>query len=145
MPGPPFAGDSAGLNADITIAGYPLHGLLGGLNVTRGTVTALNGIGGDETILQISAPVQRGNSGGPIVNDRGEVVGVVVAKLDAMELADATGEIPQNVNFAIRGEVAKLALSVSEINHEIRSGRETLPPEVIARRLQRATVLIECR
>ena len=141
----PFAGASAALNADITIAGYPLHGLLGGLNVTRGTVTGLTGIGGDETTLQISAPVQRGNSGGPIVNNRGEVVGVVVAKLDAVELADATGEIPQNVNFAIRGEVAKLALSVSEINYEIGSGGETLPPEEIARRLQRATVLIECR
>ncbi|MEL7050074.1 MAG: serine protease, partial [Pseudomonadota bacterium] len=60
-----FAGGPAQLNSDVTIAGYPLSGILSGLNVTRGAVSSLRGLGGDATKLQITAPVQSGNSGGP--------------------------------------------------------------------------------
>ena len=60
-------------------------------------------MGDDSRYLQISAPVQPGNSGGPLLDQDGNVVGVVSAKLNALKLMLATnGDIPQNVNFAIK-------------------------------------------
>ena len=76
-----FADSPARLNSDVTVVGYPLSGLLGGLNVTRGAVTSTKGIGGDGINMQISAPVQPGNSGGQVLNGAGQVVGVFVARL----------------------------------------------------------------
>lgn len=139
-----FSRTEAGLNADITIAGYPLHGLLGGLNVSRGSISAMKGLGGDETSVQISAPVQPGNSGGPVIDRSGNIVGVVVSKLDAMLLADATGDIAQNVNFAIRGSMAKIFLQTNGIYFEEHDSKDPLMPEQAAAKLQAATRLIQC-
>ncbi|WP_370301411.1 serine protease [Pseudooceanicola sp.] len=140
-----FASEEPGLNADITIAGYPLHGLLGGLNVSRGSISSLKGLRGDEINLQISAPVQPGNSGGPMVDQYGNVVGVVVSKLDAVEVANITGDIAQNVNFAIRGPIAMIFLQTNGIAFKSDSNQEPLAPEAIAQELSAATRLIECR
>ncbi|MGM0740160.1 MAG: S1 family peptidase [Pseudomonadota bacterium] len=139
-----FSENEVGLNADVTIAGFPLHGLLGGLNVSRGSVSSMKGIGGDETNVQISAPVQPGNSGGPMIDRNGNVVGVVVAKLDAVEVANATGDIAQNVNFAIRGSIAKIFLQTNGIEYSLGANQTDLSPEDAARILQSATKLIEC-
>ena len=114
-----FAHRPAMLNLDIVVAGYPLGGLLGGFNITRGTVSGLKGLAGSESTMQISAPVQPGNSGGPVLAADGSVVGVVVSKLDAMAIAELTGDIPQNVNFAVRGELAKLFLVQNGITPNI--------------------------
>lgn len=65
--------------------------------------------------MQISAPVQPGASGGPVFDRNGLVVGVVVAKLDAARVADLTGDIPQNINFAVRAEIAKLFLAAQGV------------------------------
>lgn len=139
-----FARTEAGLNADITIAGYPLHGLLGGLNVSRGSVSSMKGLGGDETSIQISAPVQPGNSGGPVIDRSGNIVGVVVSKLDTVLLADATGDIAQNVNFAIRGSMAKIFLQTNSISFDERESANDIRPEQAAATLQAATRLIQC-
>ncbi|WP_423212363.1 S1 family peptidase [Paracoccus yeei] len=140
-----FAPRPASLNADITVAGFPLNGLLSGLNVTRGSVTGLKGLAGDATTMQISAPVQPGNSGGPAVDSSGRVVGVVVSKLDAKLMADTTGDIPQNVNFAIRGEIAKLFLFQNGVEPTVaEDATEPLDPVETARQLEQVTRLVEC-
>lgn len=140
-----FSPRPAPLNADITIAGYPLSGLLSGLNVTRGSVTSLKGLAGDATTMQISAPVQPGNSGGPAVDSFGNVVGVVVSKLDAQLVADAIGDIPQNVNFAVRGEIAKLFMFQNGVEPVLAdSEAEPLRPEDAAEKLEEMTRLVEC-
>ena len=88
--------------ASVVVMGYPLRGLLASeANVSAGAVSALAGPGDDRRLIQITAPVQPGNSGGPVLDAAGNVVGVVVAKLDAIRIARSTGDIPQNVNFAI--------------------------------------------
>lgn len=140
----PFAQDPARLNSDVTVAGYPLPDLLGGLNITRGAVTSLKGIGGDGINMQISAPVQPGNSGGPVINAAGQVVGVVVAKLDAAKVADLYDDIPQNVNFAIRGEIAKLFLAQNGVDPVIAPSASAVPPEDLAELAQGFTRLITC-
>ena len=128
----------------MTVVGYPLSGLLAGLNVTRGAVSSTRGLRGDETTMQITAPVQPGNSGGPVLSKSGAVVGVVVGKLDALDIADVTGDIPQNVNFAIRGEIAKLFLSDNGVEPLLPEGRDPLAPEVLAERASAFTVHVEC-
>ncbi|MCO6416362.1 serine protease [Siccirubricoccus sp. KC 17139] len=87
--------------------GFPLAGLLSsGPTLTTGEVSALAGLRDNPRQFQISAPVQPGNSGGPLLDMQGHVVGVVVSKLNAQRIAQSTGDIPQNVNFAVKGHEA---------------------------------------
>ena len=86
--------------------------------MTRGNVSSLLGLMNDPRYLQISAPVQPGNSGGPLVDLAGRVVGIVTAKLDAVAVADATGDIPQSINFAIRPDAASTFLHQQGIAFE---------------------------
>lgn len=93
---------------DIAIYGFPLAGLLAsGGEVTTGTVAALSGVNQDGRELEITAPIQPGNSGGPVFDRSGNVVGIVVAKLDALKIAQVTQDIPENVGFAIKASVAR--------------------------------------
>ncbi|MAS41666.1 MAG: hypothetical protein CML43_00680 [Rhodobacteraceae bacterium] len=140
-----FAPRPARLNADVTALGYPLHGLLGGLNVTRGVVSSLSGVRGDRNVIQISAEVQPGNSGGPLLDAQGAVVGVVVAKLDALVVAQVSGDLPQNVNFAIRGELAKAFLSRNMVDFDIEMSADPRSPSDLAEAASTFTALIECR
>src|SRR5262249_60981697 len=88
--------------------GFPYSGVLSSSgNCTLGYVTSLSGIQDDTRFLQISVPVQPGNSGGALVHMSGSVVGVVVAQLNAVAKS-----IPQNVNFAIQPSFVMNFLSV---------------------------------
>ena len=92
----------------VLVFGYPLAEALSSAgNTTVGNVTALAGLRDDSRFIQISAAVQPGNSGGPALDEAGRLMGVVVAKLNALAVARITGDIPQNVNFALK--VATLA------------------------------------
>jgi uncharacterized protein len=116
---------SVQLGEDIVAYGFPLTGVLASSgNVVTGNVTALAGMGDDSRYLQVSAPLQPGNSGGPLLDRHGNVVGVVVAKLDALKVASATGDIPQNVNFAIKASVAQAFLDA----HNVQRGFEDIAP-----------------
>lgn len=89
------------LGESVTSVGFPLQGLLGDSpNVTRGNISASKGLRGSLGMFQFSAPIQPGNSGGPIVSDNGELLGMAVSTLNAATLAKL-GQIPQNVNFAL--------------------------------------------
>ncbi|WP_306143829.1 serine protease [Roseibium sp. MMSF_3412] len=139
-----FANAPARLNSDVTIAGYPLHGLLGGLNITRGAVAAHKGIGGNGINMQITAPVQPGNSGGPAVDAAGNVVGVVVAKLNTVAALELLGDIPQNINFAIRGSIAQLFLHQNGVSADLDEEDEPIAPETIAEELSEYTLVVRC-
>lgn len=73
--------------------------------VTRGEISSLNGIADDPRSWQISVPIQSGNSGGPLLDENGNLVGVVVSKL-GLKAAQATGDITQNVNYAVKSAYA---------------------------------------
>ena len=64
-----------------------------------------NGLGDDPRAWQISVPVQTGNSGGPLLDESGNLVGVVVSKL-GLKAARVTGDLPQNVNYAVKSSYA---------------------------------------
>lgn len=89
------------LGESVSSVGYPLSGLLGDSpNLTRGNISASKGLRGSLGMFQFSAPIQPGNSGGPIVSDHGELLGMSVSTLNASALAEL-GHIPQNINFAL--------------------------------------------
>lgn len=100
-----FAAADARLGERVAVFGFPLRSILADqLNMTRGDVSSLAGLGGDINQIQITAPVQRGNSGGAVVDDGGRVIGVVTSKLDALGIAPSLGgDLPQAVNFAVKG------------------------------------------
>ena len=92
---------------DVVVAGFPLQSVLqNGLNVTRGNVSAMGGIGGNTAEMQMTAPVQPGNSGGPLFDMSGNVVGVVVSRLNSQAVKTET----QNINYAVQGAIARLFL-----------------------------------
>ena len=127
------------------VTGYPLHGLLSReFNVTSGNVSALAGPGDDAKRLQITAPVQQGNSGGPLLDGAGNVIGVVVSKLDAVRAAKLTGDIPQNVNFAIKGALVRGFLDIHGVAYRRRPSNAKLAPERIAELARGFTVAVHC-
>lgn len=140
----PFSPDPPRLNADVTVAGYPLYGLLGGINVTRGTITSLRGMFGDDSTMQVSAPIQNGNSGGAVSDAFGRVVGVVVSKINNDTLKAAAGVTAENVNFAIRGDIVRLVLDRAGVSYETTDQKKSLLPEDLADKLTAATALITC-
>ena len=135
-----------GLGEPIAIFGFPYLGTLATSGTfERGHVSALAGFRNNSSQFQLSAPVQPGNSGGPVVDERGYVVGVVVAKLNALAVAREKGDIPQNVNFAIKSAQAISFMEAHGVAVDV--GDRTLPtlsgPDV-AHRLQTAAVLVMC-
>ena len=139
-------GGKVRLGEAIVVAGFPLGEVLsGGLNVTTGSVSALAGPRNNPAILQITAPIQAGNSGGPVLDQWGHVVGVVVSKLNAMRIAALTGDVPQNVNFAINGNVARSFLETNGVQLEQGVTTAVASGTVdVAERARRYTLLIEC-
>ena len=120
---PPRAGESA------VVFGYPLTQLLASTgNVTTGIVTAVAGPLDDPHQIQISAPVQPGSSGGPVLDASGYLIGVVVSKLNTV-----LGEVPQNVNFAIKASTAANFLDAHGIAYKSAAGGKELPiPDIVA-------------
>ena len=125
--------------------GFPLPGLLAsGGNLTTGNITALSGIGDDSRLLQISTPVQPGNSGGPLLDGSGNVVGIVEGKLDAIKVATAIGDIPQNINFAIKASVVATFLDSNGVHYATGQPGAARSPADIAEAARRFTVPVEC-
>src|SRR6516164_5354842 len=129
----------------IVALGYPLSGLLATtVNLTVGNVSALAGLGDDSRYLQISAPVQPGNSGGPLLDTSGHLVGIVSSKLNAALVARFTGDIPQNVNFALKAEVVRTFLDSKGIAYHSAPSDKQLSPADIGDIAQPFTLRIEC-
>jgi serine protease Do len=102
------------LGEPITNVGFPLQDILSSSpNVTRGNISARGGLKGSDGQIQFSAPIQPGSSGGPVVSDSGELLGIAVGTLNAAALVKQ-GVIPQNVNFALDARYAERFL---EKNH----------------------------
>ncbi|WP_245295758.1 trypsin-like peptidase domain-containing protein [Rhizobium rhizosphaerae] len=104
------------LGEDIIAIGYPLSGLLSdSIKITTGNVNALAGLQNDTRFLQISTPIQPGNSGGPVVDRDGFLLGITTATF-SKKVADEIGITAQNVNFAIRASVADMFLQAQSVS-----------------------------
>ncbi|MBV9461517.1 MAG: trypsin-like peptidase domain-containing protein [Bradyrhizobium sp.] len=133
-------------SGDAVVAiGFPYHGLLtSDFTVTTGIVSSLSGILNDTRHLQISAAVQPGNSGGPLLDTSGEIVGMVVGKLDVLGMARHTGTIPENINFAIKTGAIRDFLDNSVVPYETSAPGAELKTADIATNARAYTLLISC-
>jgi len=147
-PGPPlaFRANPVRRGEGVVTYGFPLAGLLSsGPTLTTGEVSALAGLGDNQQQFQISAPVQQGNSGGPLLDRQGNVIGVIVSKLNAARIAQRTGDIPQNVNFAVKGSEAVDFLRRQGITPVLReSPRGERPADEVGELAHPSTVFIRC-
>jgi S1-C subfamily serine protease len=127
--------------------GFPLPDLLAASgNFTVGNITAAAGLGDDTRMLQISTPVQPGNSGGPLIDQYGAVVGVIASKLNAMTVAKVNNDIPQNVNFAIKSTIALNFLDSNGIVTPTGTKNATpMDPASVAEQAKMYTVHVTCR
>jgi serine protease Do len=134
------------LGEPVAVFGYPLSQMLASSgNFTLGNITALAGLRDDARHLQISAPVQAGNSGGPLVDAHGNLVGTVISKLNAMKIVQATGDMPQNVNFAIKSSVVASFLESRGITYETTASSNALSPADLADHAKAMSVMILCK
>ena len=101
---------------DIYVAGFPFGDKFStSIKVTKGIVSSLTGLGNNFSNIQIDAALQSGNSGGPILDDFGNVVGVAVAKLDAKYMFEELGIIPEDTNFGIKSNVVRSILESNDV------------------------------
>ncbi|NUR13253.1 MAG: trypsin-like peptidase domain-containing protein [Bradyrhizobium sp.] len=129
----------------VVAIGFPYRGLLSSdFTVTTGIVSSLSGMRNDSRFLQISAPVQPGNSGGPLFDTTGQIVGVVTGKLDNLRIAVATGNIPENINFAIKTGALRDFLDNSVVPYQTAEPKGELKTTDIAGNARAYTMLISC-
>jgi S1-C subfamily serine protease len=94
--------------------GFPLSGLLAATpSVGQGVISNSAGMDNDPRMFQISIPIQSGNSGSPLLDSSGRVIGVVTSTLSSKAMLKATGTLPQNVNFAIKSSYLKSLVSMA--------------------------------
>ena len=136
---------SVALGETISVFGFPLAGTLSSSgNFTGGLVSSLQGLRNAAGDIQITAPVQPGNSGGPVLDASGLVVGVVQSKLDAVRAAALTGDMPQNVNFAVSLDVLADFLEMNQVPFRSSPRSASLDTAQIARMAQQFTYRVEC-
>lgn len=104
---------------EISVFGFPLESMLSsGGNITPGVVSAITGFANNTNQFQITASIQPGSSGSPVLDKKGHVVGVVNMKLSDFAMARTTGTLPQNVNFAISGQTLKSFLDATRVSYK---------------------------
>ncbi len=135
------------LGEGVEAFGFPHSDLLSTSgNFTLGNVAALTGLHDDSRYLQVSVPVQAGNSGGPLLDGAGNLVGVVSAKLDAVKVANASGDLPQNVNFAVKSAVVATFLDANRVAYKTgSSGGKAMDPADIADAARAMSGFVVCR
>lgn len=134
------------LGDSVAAYGFPYPGVLSASgNFTMGNVTSLSGMADDTRFLQISTPVQPGNSGGPLLDMSGNVVGVVESQLNAVAVMQAEKSVPQNVNFGIQVPIVVNFLSVKGVVPKINSSDgPKLTPSDVADLAKQFTVQLYC-
>jgi hypothetical protein len=138
-------GDPLKPGEEIIVIGFPLRGLLSSApTITTGIVSSLAGLRDDRTRFQISAPVQPGNSGGPVLDRAGNVVGMVVSKLNVLRVARMTGDIPQNVNFAIPVSIITSILDANSIKFQVGTSAGEKPVAEVVSAASPGVVALEC-
>jgi TPR repeat protein len=134
---------SVKLGQSVFTIGFPRIFLQGfSPKLAKGDISSLRGIRDDPHLFQISAPLQPGNSGGPLVDDCGNVIGVVVAKLSS---AGTPGMAPELVNYAIKSDYALALLeSIPRAAGKLKNANTAEPPpfvEVVSE-VEQAVVMV---
>jgi S1-C subfamily serine protease len=122
----------------IVTMGYPLGDLLGtNIKLTTGNISSLTGLLNDSSKLQLTAPVQHGNSGGPLLDNSGNIIGVIYAGLNS--------KIAQNVNLAIKAYTLRMFLDTNSIDYTVSSNNKKKEIVDIADEAKKSIVEVICK
>jgi S1-C subfamily serine protease len=133
------------LGSTVFTVGFPNVGLQGfAPKLAKGEIAALSGAHDDARYFQISVPVQPGNSGGPLVDERGNAVGVVSAKLSAKVALATSGILPENVNYGVKSSYLLSFLeSVPDVAAKLKEpNTKDAKFEDVVKSAEQATVLV---
>ena len=135
---------SAKMGQEVFTIGFPNPNLQGvSAKFTKGTINSLTGFQDDLRLYQISVSVQPGNSGGALLDDKGNVLGVIVAMLDAKTTFKISGSLPQNVNYAIKSIYAQAMLdTIPGISGKLLSPSKKQSFENAVNRVKKSTVMV---
>jgi len=140
----PVSRDNAGLMQEIYVAGYPFdERVSSSVKITRGIVSSLSGIGDHFSQIQIDAALQPGNSGGPIIDENSDMVGVAVAKLDLKVMLEEYGVVPEGTNFGIKNSVVRNFLEANGVKLRKPSGRKVSLKE-LGQHITDGTLFLTC-
>ncbi|MDA8983298.1 trypsin-like peptidase domain-containing protein [Planktomarina temperata] len=140
----PLSGDSPYPLQDIVVAGFPFGDRVSSsLKFTKGIVSSLSGIGNNYSEIQIDAALQPGNSGGPIIDEYGNIIAVAVAKLDMKKILKDYGVIPENTNFGIKTSAVRNLLQGNAVSTKP-PNTEILSKQALSRTATDGTVFLSC-
>ncbi len=129
------------IGEEIIVLGYPLGKLLGsGIKLTSGIISSLEGLKDDTTNMIITAPVQPGNSGGPLLDRSGNIVGVIYSRLEKTP----SGRSVQNVNLTIKSNIVERLMNIKNIDYEVSSSKEKKDIPDIVDNVENAIVQVVC-
>ncbi len=110
-------GSEQRMGQDVFTMGFPVADYLGNKpRLSKGVISSTVGVHDDERYVQISIPIQPGNSGSPLLDDHGSLVGMVSATINPLKFLLLEGSVPQNVNFAVKAEFLQAFLAASKIS-----------------------------
>jgi S1-C subfamily serine protease len=133
------------LGESLLVAGYPYGEIFSNtIKVTGGMVSAIRGIGDDSGQFQMDAAVQPGNSGGPIYDANGNIVGVVVAQLNKLKMAKTIGSLPENVNFGIKASTVRQFLTSAGLPTKRSARTKSMSTKELAKIAKNQTVMVIC-
>ncbi len=128
----------------VIVAGFPFGTeISSSIKFTQGIVSSQSGIGNDSSKMQIDAAMQPGNSGGPITDKFGNVIGVAVAKLDFKKVIKAFDDIPENTNFGIKASTLLTFLEGNDIT-ALRPNRKTMDTVSLGKKIEEGTIYLSC-
>ena len=137
--------DDVKLGEKVLVAGFPFGEYFSNtIKVTGGLVSATRGSGDDSGQFQLDAAVQPGNSGGPIYDSSGNIVGVVVSQLDKRMVEKAIGSMPENVNFGIKASTVRQFLISSGVPSKKSERTEEKSTQQLAEIAQNQALMVMC-
>jgi S1-C subfamily serine protease len=140
-----FRSEDVELGEKVMVAGYPFGDIISNtIKVTGGMVSANRGMSNDTSRFQIDAAIQPGNSGGPIYDENGNIVGVVVSQLNKLKVAKAIGSLPENVNFGIKASTVRQFLTSSGLPTKWSRQSMSISTKKIAKIAKIQTVMVKC-
>ena len=129
---------------DVIVAGFPFgERVSSSLKFTQGIISSVSGIGNDYSQIQIDAALQPGNSGGPIIDEFGNVVAVAVAKLSLKKILEDFGVVPENTNFGVKASAVKNLMEGNQVSFKS-PNVEVLSKQNLSKAATAGTVFLSC-
>ena len=127
------------IQSDIAVAGYPFGGILTAPSLTFGKLADIRGLSGEEELKRLSLTAQEGDAGGPIYDNGGAVLGMLLPKAN-----DTQQILPEDVSFSLDADVIVAALSEANVDVQTTNSLAFMAPETLTRRAADQTVLVSC-